>query len=425
MKTGKICGKKIIMSIKLKYQFLIDYFSANNPNAASELHFSNAYELLLAVVLSAQCTDKRVNMVTPELFANYPTPFMLANASYKDVYEYIKSVSYPNNKTKHLIGLAQKLVSDFNGIVPNSLEKLTTLPGVGRKTANVILSVVFNQPAMAVDTHVFRVANRLGIVKEANTPLEVEKQLVRHFPEQVLARAHHWLILHGRYVCLARAPKCKECGISNICDWATTNSLSPKTTNRKLISALLLAILFSLSSCVQKQEIPIPKPLGYFRLNTPEAIYQHWDSILPFSFDYSKNATLSFQIKENNVYWIDIYYPTLSAIFKMTCFPVKNNLHNLMWNEEEQVMFHVERRMTDDIQFSTVHDPEAKVFGRLYELEGKHVATPFKFWLTDSTRYFVKGTLYFDFVPNNDSLSPIIDYLKNDALFMVESWQWK
>jgi endonuclease-3 len=213
------------MTIPEKYQFLIDYFSANNPDAASELHFSNAYELLLAVVLSAQCTDKRVNMVTPALFAQYPTPFELATASNKDVYELIKSVSYPNNKTKHLLGLAQKLVSDFNGIVPNSLETLTTLPGVGRKTANVILSVVYNQPAMAVDTHVFRVANRLGIVKEATTPLEVERQLVEHFPEHVLARAHHWLILHGRYVCLARAPKCRECGIEKVCDEVKKNTL--------------------------------------------------------------------------------------------------------------------------------------------------------------------------------------------------------
>jgi endonuclease-3 len=207
------------MTLPAKYKFLIDYFTENNPDAASELHFSNAYELTLAVVLSAQCTDKRVNLVTPSLFAKYPTPFVLAKASYEEVYEHIKSVSYPNNKTKHLIGLAQKLVVDFNGIVPNNMEALITLPGVGRKTANVILSVIFNQPAMAVDTHVFRVANRLGIVQKATTPLEVEKQLVQHFPEAVLARAHHWLILHGRYVCLARAPKCRECGIAKMCDF--------------------------------------------------------------------------------------------------------------------------------------------------------------------------------------------------------------
>ena len=188
------------------------------------------------------------------------------------------------------------------------------------------------------------------------------------------------------------------------------------------IPYLLLIIPFA--SCVQKQEPPVPKPTGYFRLNTPEIAYQHWDSILPFSFEYSKNAILSFQQKEKNVYWVDIQYPSFAAVFKMTCFPVNDNLHSLMWNEEEQVMFHVERRMTDDIQFSMVNDPEERVFGRLYELEGKHVATPFKFWLTDSAQYFVKGALYFNFAPNNDSLAPIIDYLKNDALFMVESWKW-
>jgi len=202
-----------------KYKFLVDYFQQNNPNASSELSFSNSYELLLAVVLSAQCTDKRVNMITPALFAKYPTPFELANASYEEVYELIKSVSYPNNKTKHLLGLAQKLVADFNGSVPDSFDSLNTLPGVGRKTANVILSVVFNQPVMAVDTHVFRVANRLGIVKNATTPFEVEKQLVQQFPKHLLAQAHHWLILHGRYVCTARTPKCKECSIAVVCDW--------------------------------------------------------------------------------------------------------------------------------------------------------------------------------------------------------------
>jgi len=168
----------------------------------------------------------------------------------------------------------------------------------------------------------------------------------------------------------------------------------------------------------------VPKPKGYLRLATPEISFQHWDSILPFTFDYSKNAVLYFQKKEKNIFWIDINYNTLSAVVKMSCFPIDNNLHNLMWEEEEQVMFHAERRMTDDIRFSTISDPQERVFGRLYELEGKHVATPLKFWLTDSTQYFVKGSLYFDFSPNNDSLAPIIDYLKNDALIMIETWKW-
>jgi len=187
---------------------------------------------------------------------------------------------------------------------------------------------------------------------------------------------------------------------------------------------LLSAFCFLLFSCNQKSEVPVPKPKGYFRLATPPVEYQRWDSILPFTFNYSKHATLNFQKKENNVYWIDIYYPALSAMFKMTYRPVKNNLHDLILDEDQKVMFHVDRMMTDDIQYSTINDTKARVFGMIYELEGKNVATPFKFWLTDSTHFFVKGTLYFDFVPNNDSLAPIIDYLKRDALFMVESWQW-
>jgi len=410
------------MTIDTKYKFLIDYFKKSNPDAASELVFSNVFELLVAVVLSAQCTDKRVNSVTPALFKHFPTASALAIASYEDVYELVKSVSYPNNKTKHLIGLAQKIVSDFNGVVPDNFIALTSLPGVGRKTANVILSVYFDKPTIAVDTHVFRVSNRLGIVENATTPLEVEKQLVQHIPEAIQGSAHHWLILHGRYVCTARAPKCAECGLHSIC---RRINQKPKTENRKLTIAIFLVLIFFLTACVQKQEVPVPKPKGYFRLHTPEIAYQHWDSVLPFTFDYSVNAALSFKKKENNIYWIDINYPMLSAIFKITLFPIENNLHNLMWNEEEQVMFHVERMMTDDIKFSTVNDPKARVFGRIYELEGEKVATPFKFWLTDSTRYFLKSTLYFDFIPNNDSLAPIINYLKNDAIYMIESWKWK
>ena len=195
-------------------------------------------------------------------------------------------------------------------------------------------------------------------------------------------------------------------------------------TLRILHTTYLFALIFLFASCVKKPEIPVPKPKGYFRLTTPEPTYQRWDSVLPFSFDYSKHAVLSFEKKGNGIYWIDIEYPSLSAMFKMTYHPVKDNLHRLMWSEEEQVMFHVERMMTEDILFSTINDRKARVFGRLYELEGEKVATPFKFWLTDSTYHFVKGTLYFDFAPNNDSLAPIINYLKKDALFMIESWAW-
>jgi endonuclease-3 len=207
------------MGLTEKYRFLVDFFTTNNPGATTELQFSDAFQLLVAVVLSAQCTDKRVNLVTPAFFTKFPSPFDLAKSSYEEIYKFIKSVSYPNNKSKHLLGLAQKLVSDFNGIIPDNLEALTALPGVGRKTANVVLSVIFNKPTMAVDTHVFRVANRLGIVENATTPLAVEQQLVKHFPENVIIRAHHWLILHGRYICLARSPKCTACGIRSVCEW--------------------------------------------------------------------------------------------------------------------------------------------------------------------------------------------------------------
>lgn len=207
------------MIIKEKYRFLVDYFSEHNPNAASELEFENSFELLVAVILSAQCTDKRVNTVTKGLFAKYPTAEKMAAATVEEIYELIKSVSYPNNKAKHLSGMSKMLMADFNGQVPDTMEDLTKLPGVGRKTANVILAIVYDQPAMAVDTHVFRVANRLGIVKNANTPFEVEKQLTQNFPAETIPTAHHWLILHGRYTCTARSPKCGECGISGVCDF--------------------------------------------------------------------------------------------------------------------------------------------------------------------------------------------------------------
>ena len=207
------------MTLKQQYTYLIDYFSEHNPDAKSELEFQNSFELLVAVMLSAQCTDKRVNIVTPTLFAHYPTPQAMAQASVAELYEDIKSVSYPNSKASHLSGLSKMLVADFGGHVPQTMEELQRLPGVGRKTANVMLSVAFEQPAMAVDTHVFRVAHRLGLVKNAETPLETEKQLVKHIPQDQLRRAHHWLILHGRYVCTARNPQCAKCGITAFCDY--------------------------------------------------------------------------------------------------------------------------------------------------------------------------------------------------------------
>jgi endonuclease-3 len=205
------------MTIQQRYQFVIDYFQEHAPDAETELLYDTPYQLLVAVILSAQCTDKRVNMTTPALFARYPDPQSLAHAKVEDVLALIKSISYPNNKAKHLVGMAGMLMDNFNGEVPLTVDELITLPGVGRKTANVITSVVDNQPNMAVDTHVFRVAARIGLTRNAKTPLATEKQLVSHFPRVLIHKAHHWLILHGRYVCIARNPKCEECGVQPAC----------------------------------------------------------------------------------------------------------------------------------------------------------------------------------------------------------------
>ncbi|UYZ61801.1 endonuclease III [Hymenobacter weizhouensis] len=203
-----------------RFRHFIDYFTSHFPEPETELTYANPYELLVAVVLSAQCTDKRVNQVTPPLFRQFPTPAHLAAASADDVLPFIRSVSYPNNKAKHLAGLGRLLVSDFGGEVPSSIEELQRLPGVGRKTANVIVSVIYNQPAMAVDTHVFRVSHRLGLVpRTATTPLAVEKTLVRYIPKELIPKAHHWLILHGRYICVARQPKCGICPLKSWCKY--------------------------------------------------------------------------------------------------------------------------------------------------------------------------------------------------------------
>lgn len=205
------------MTKKERYEKIIDYFSTHQPVAETELQYKNPYQLLVAVILSAQCTDKRVNMVTPELFKAFPKPEVMAEASSDEVFEYIRSISYPNNKAKHLVGMAKMLIHDFKGVVPSDVDELQKLPGVGRKTANVIASVVYEKPAMAVDTHVFRVSNRLGLTTNSKTPLETEKQLVKHIPEDKIAIAHHWLILHGRYICLARTPKCEVCPLTPWC----------------------------------------------------------------------------------------------------------------------------------------------------------------------------------------------------------------
>ncbi|MCH7407989.1 endonuclease III [Belliella sp. DSM 111904] len=203
---------------KERYAAFIDHFESNMPVAETELEYENPFQLLVAVVLSAQCTDKRVNIVTKTLFEHFPSPEHLASSHFDELFPFIKSISYPNNKTKHLLGLGKMLVEEFGSEVPSTVDELIKLPGVGRKTANVITSVVWNQPNMAVDTHVFRVSKRLGLVPQtAKTPLEVEKQLVKNIPERFIHKAHHWLILHGRYICLARKPKCEACNITHFC----------------------------------------------------------------------------------------------------------------------------------------------------------------------------------------------------------------
>jgi endonuclease-3 len=205
------------MTTKQRYEKIVNWFIENMPVAETELEYVDPFGLLVAVILSAQCTDKRVNMITPGLLADFPTPEVMAVTTPEVIFGYIRSVSYPNNKAKHLVGMAQKLVSDFGGVVPDDVDQLQTLPGVGRKTANVIASVVFNKPAMAVDTHVFRISERLGLTTDSKNPLQTEHELVKYIPPELIPKAHHWLILHGRYVCVARKPRCEECGLKKWC----------------------------------------------------------------------------------------------------------------------------------------------------------------------------------------------------------------
>ncbi len=214
------------MTRKQRFDFVITWFSEHAPDAETELIFDNPYQLLVSVILSAQCTDKRVNLTPPAFFAHYPRPGPLAKAHFDEVFPFIRSISYPNNKTKHLIGMADMLVKEFKGEVPLTVEELVKLPGVGRKTANVITSVIDQQPNMPVDTHVFRVSARIGLTIGAKTPLAAEKQLIQFIPKELIHKAHHWLILHGRYICVARNPKCFECGLRPCCKYFL--SLKPK-----------------------------------------------------------------------------------------------------------------------------------------------------------------------------------------------------
>ena len=211
------------MTKKQLYQFVIDYFLTHSPEAETELIYDSPFQLLVAVILSAQCTDKRVNLTTPAIFKKYPDAESLSHADFESLFPFIKSISYPNNKTKHLIGMAKMLMEKFQGVVPMTVDELVQLPGVGRKTANVITSVIDEQPNMAVDTHVFRVSARIGLTSKAKTPLATEKQLIKHIPGKYIHKAHHWLILHGRYTCTARNPKCSNCGIKAVCKFYKNN----------------------------------------------------------------------------------------------------------------------------------------------------------------------------------------------------------
>ncbi len=211
------------MNKKERYKKVLEYFKTHRPVAETELVYTNPYELMVAVILSAQCTDKRVNMITPGLLERYPTVYEMALAETKHVFEYVKSCSYPNNKSKHLINMAKAVVDKFNGQIPSEVEQLQQLPGVGRKTANVIASVAFNKPTIAVDTHVFRVSARLGLTTGSKTPFDTEKQLLKYIPVELRSIAHHWLILHGRYVCIARKPNCSECGLIMLCAYKNKN----------------------------------------------------------------------------------------------------------------------------------------------------------------------------------------------------------
>lgn len=205
------------MTTKQRFEHILGWFAENMPVAESELVFANPFQCLVAVMLSAQCTDKRVNMVTPALFAAYPTPEAMAKATSDEVFEYVKSVSYPRSKAEHLVAMAQRLMEVYHGQVPDTIEELQTLQGVGRKTANVVCAVIWNQPTMAVDTHIFRVSERLGLTTNSKNPLQTEKALVQYIPADIIPKAHHWLLLHGRYICQARKPKCEQCGLQPFC----------------------------------------------------------------------------------------------------------------------------------------------------------------------------------------------------------------
>jgi len=241
------------MTLSEKYEGVINYFKINVPIAETELQYSNPFELIVAVILSAQCTDKRINQVTPKLFKDFPTAEVMAASNSDTIFSYIRSVSYPNNKAKHLVNMAKMLLADFNGIIPSEINELVKLPGVGRKTANVVASVIYNKPAMAVDTHVFRVSNRLGLTK-AKTALASEMQLIKHIPKENIATAHHWLILHGRYTCLARSPKCDACQLTEWCTFFKTKKINKSFPHSLSKKTKVMSVKKTINPKEQKKE---------------------------------------------------------------------------------------------------------------------------------------------------------------------------
>ncbi len=283
------------MTKKERFEGVINYFKSHVPVAETELQYSNPFELLVAVILSAQCTDVRINKVTPKLFKDFPTPEVMAVSNSDVIFNYIRSVSYPNNKAKHLVGMANMLVNDFESTVPSEIDKLIKLPGVGRKTANVVASVVYDKPAMAVDTHVFRVSNRLGLTKATN-PLQSEKQLIAHIPEQYIATAHHWLILHGRYTCMARSPKCESCPLTQWCNYFKTkvNKKNNPMAEKKVVIKKVIA-----NSNIKQPFIPYETTLKVGdKAPNFKAINQYGEDIKLTDFK-NKNVIIYFYPKDN------------------------------------------------------------------------------------------------------------------------------
>jgi endonuclease-3 len=363
------------MTLKERYEGVINYFKTNVPVAETELNYSNPFELIISVILSAQCTDKRINQVTPRLFQDFPTAEALAASNSDTIFSYIRSVSYPNNKAKHLVNMANMLLKDFNGIIPSEIEDLVKLPGVGRKTANVVASVIYDKPAMAVDTHVFRVSNRLGLTK-AKTPLQSEQQLIKYIPEKYVATAHHWLILHGRYTCLARTPKCDICPLTEWCNYFKINYLKNKptkvsTTKKAKVATLAIKVKTVSEKATIKQEkksdekfIPHSTSLKVGdKAPTFKAKDQHGNTITLADFK-GKNVVLYFYPKDSTP-TCTIEACNLRDEYKLFS---KKNLVVLGVSADDEKM-HLKFATKNDLPFSLLADTDMAVI-KAYDVWG-------------------------------------------------------